>query len=174
MFSKNRKIAEALTDEVCDVPLELSLHKSHSRDNRILFFTGASHWTKRWPMRRWRELSRLLPVGFRSEYAVMSHSLAEFAEQVAGSSAIVSNDTMALHLAAALNVPTVGVTNGCTGRDSFWPYPSSLGKRLVVVSPQHEFSGILPGLPGRQIAQYRALASISAASVADALTHLVI
>ena len=168
VFLKNRRIAEALTDESCVVPLELTLPEAPTRNNCVLFFTDASHWTRRWPDRRWRELETLLPLGLVPRYAVKSRTLSEFANQVAASVAVVSNDTMALHMAAALNVPAIGVTNGCSGKDSFWPYPASLGKKVAVVSPKEHAGGILPGLVGRQISQYRAIASISAQDVANA------
>ena len=165
VFLKNRRIAEELTGESCVVPLELVLPETPTRNNSVLFFADASHWTRRWPDCRWRELETLLPPELAPRYAVKSRTLSEFANQVAASVAVVSNDTMALHMAAALNVPAVGVTNGCSGKNFFWPYPASLGKKIAVVSPKEHVGGILPGLAGRQISQYRAIASISAQDV---------
>lgn len=173
VFLKNRRISEELTGESCAVSLELTLGALPPQNNRVLFFTDASHWTRRWPDRRWRELATLLPAGLEPQYAVKSRTLAEFVNQVAASTIVVSNDTMALHMAAALNVPAVGVTNGCSGKDSFWPYPDALDKKVVVVSPTRCASGILPGIAGRQIAQYRALSSISAYDVVKVLEQFV-
>lgn len=132
VFLQNRALVSALAGEPCDVPLSLNLPDPPSRDNRVLFFTGASHWTRRWPRCRWRKLARLLSPGLEAVEAPQDRSLPEFAHLVASCMAVVTNDTMALHLAASLGVPVVGIVNGVSGRDSFWPYPDSLGKPVVV------------------------------------------
>ena len=171
VFLRNRNIVAELTGEKCEERLDLVLPRIPARKNRVLFFTGASHWTRRWPIRRWQELSTLLLPGLEAEYAVMTGSLSSFVAQVASSVAVVSNDTMALHVAAALGVPAVGVTNGVSGKDSFWPYPASLGKRVAVCAPENIPTISIP-LLGSRLSQYMALSSISAECVAKKLNKM--
>ena len=168
VFLRNKAIASALAEAPCDVELELEIGEVPQRTNRILFFTGASHWTRRWPRRRWRELVSLLPPGHEPVNAPQGGSLADFARFVAPCAAVVSNDTMALHVAAALGVPAVGIANGVSGRGSFWPYPDVIGKRVAVCVPAKVPQVPVP-LLGSRLAQYLALSSVSAREVADAL-----
>ena len=170
VFLRNQAIASAITGETCAVPLELK-RPNVPKTNDILFFTDASHWTRRWPRRRWRELAARLPSGFRATNATKSGSLADFVRQAASCAAVVSNDTMALHVAAALGIPAVGIVNGVSGRGAFWPYPSELGKAVAVCAPTK-----VPRIPipllGPRLAQYLALSSVAAPDVANALAGL--
>ena len=168
VFLRNRTIASALTDETCDVGFELNIGEPPKKTNQVMLFKGASHWTKRWPRRRWTELARLLPAGFEAVEAPCGKTLAEFARFVASCAAVVSNDTMALHMAAAIGVPVVGVANGVAGRGSFWPYPPSLGKRVAVCAPAKVPRVPLP-LVGPRLAQFAALSSVRAKEVASKL-----
>ena len=174
VFLQNRALVSALAGEPCDVPLSLKLPDPPAKENRVLFFTGASHWTRRWPRRRWRELSRRLPEGLEGLEAPQNRSLPDFARLAASSAAVVSNDTMALHLAAALDVPAVGIVNGVSGRGGFWPYPTSLGKRVVIVGADANPTPmrLLPRLAAAQIRQYSNLASVRPEAVIAALEDL--
>lgn len=168
VFYRNRAIASAIAEECCDSRLELKLPHGSAKTNHVLFFTGASHWTRRWPSRRWRELENLLPPGFEAVATPAGKTLSEFVRLVDSCAAVVSNDTMALHIAAALGVPAVGVANGVSGIGGFWPYPSSLGKKVEVCVPANIPSVPIP-LLGPRLSQYLALSSISADTVAEAL-----
>lgn len=91
-------------------------------------------------------------------------TLAEFARYLATAKAVVSNDTMALHLAAALDIPAIGITNGTSGKDDFWPYPPVLEKRIEVITPNvtHHMHIAGPlGLAINQLLDYRAITSIT-------------
>ena len=171
VFHRNCSIASALTGEKCNVSLELKVPAINRDGHRVLFFTGASHWTRRWPAWRWRKLREMVPPGFETVVAPTGTTLTEFARLVKSCAAVVSNDTMALHVAAALGVPAVGIVNGVSGRHDFWPYPASLGKKVEVCIPKR-----IPRLPipllGSRLAQYIALSSVSASSVADALCRM--
>lgn len=190
VFLRNRAIASALASEPCDVPLTLGLPVSSSRDE-VLVFMGASHWTRRWPRRRVRALVRLLlertssrviladgasrldlrsfAASFQSDRveALPPQSLADFAKRIASVRAVVTNDTMALHLAAAVSTPVVCIVNGVSGRDGFWPYPETLGKRVAIVGvePRHKPIAFLPRLLASQIAQRRNLITVQSADV---------
>jgi len=168
VFLRNRAITTALTDETCDVGFDLDIGESPKKTNKVMFFKGASHWTRRWPERRWKELAALLPKGLEPVEAPCGRSLVDFARLTASCAAVVSNDTMALHMAAAIGISVVGVANGVAGRGSFWPYPSSFGKRVAVCAPAKVPRIPLP-LIGPRLAQYAALSSVRAKEVASKL-----
>ena len=197
VFLRNRALVSDLTGEPCDVPLSLGLSASPPRDE-VLVFTGASHWTRRWPRRRVRALVRLLldrtssrailadgasgtdlrsfAASFRSNSveALPPQSLAEFTKRIASVRAVVTNDTMALHLAAAVSTPVVGIVNGVSGRDDFWPYPETLGKRVAIAGakPSREPVAVLPRLIASQIVQYRNLSDVTEQDAFKLLTEL--
>ena len=170
VFLRNRAIASAMTGETCAVPFELK-RPDVPQTNDILFFNGASHWTRRWPHRRWRELAARLPSGFRATEVPKGGSLADFVRLAASCAAVVSNDTMALHAAAALGLPAVGIVNGVSGRGAFWPYPDEMGRHVSICAPAK-----VPRIPipllGPRLAQYLALSSVAAPDVAKALAGL--
>ena len=172
VFFRNRAVTSALAGEPCSVDLELNIGELPKKTKQVLFFNGASHWTRRWPRRRWNALAGLLPAGFQAVAAPRGKSLAEFARFMASCAAVVSNDTMALHMAAALDVPAVGVVNGFSGRDSFWPYPASLKKQVAVCVPPKVPRISIP-LLGSRLAQYLALSSVKATAVSRKLNVLV-
>lgn len=161
VFLRNRAIVAELCGEPCDVPLSLELPDPPAKTNRILFFAGASHWTKRWPRRRWRALARLLPPGYEPLFAPMRGTLPDLARLVASCAAVVTNDTMALHLAAALGVPVVGIVNGVSGRGGFWPYPPELGKHVAVVGTQ----GAPTGKPASEASHGTSALSLASAQL---------
>lgn len=194
VFLQARALVSQLTGEPCNESLTLKTNtESHGRD--ILVFTGASHWTKRWPLRRIRSLVRLLldqtdrrillsngigdaPLrsfarSFRATRveALPAMPLADFAHRIAIVGAVVTNDTMTLHLAAATNTPVVCIVNGMEGKEDFWPYPATLGKRVEIVGtePRHTPVHFLPRLIASQLAKYRNLAAVHAVEVLDKL-----
>ncbi len=170
-FEKNLAIASAIAGKECKVPLLLDLGREIPKTNKVLFFTSASHWTRQWPKRRWRELARLIPPGFEPVEPPSNLTLSQFAEFVASCAAVVTNDTMAHHLAAALNVPAVCIANGISGRDAFWPYPRSLRPNFALCKPASVPNIPIPHL-GPRLNQYIALSSVKAPEVASALRSI--
>lgn len=161
VFLRNRAIMSAIAGESCAVDLDFNIGERPKKTNQVLFFKGASHWTRRWPQRRWKKLAGLLSAGLEAVDAPRNSSLADLARFVASCAAVVSNDTMALHMAAALGVPAVGVVNGVSGRDSFWPYPAELGCKVAICAPERVSRIPIP-LLGSRLAQYLALSSVKA------------
>ncbi len=190
VFLQARSLVSQLTDEPCNEPFSLKT-ASESRGRDILIFTGASHWTRRWPRRRVRALVRLLLAqtdrqvllangtddaalrSFAQSFSsprvatLPAMPLAVFARRVAATGAVVTNDTMMLHLAAATDTPVVAVVNGISGRGGFWPYPATIGKPVAIVGVEPRFNPVsfLPRLVASQLAQYRNLAAIQADDV---------
>ena len=104
----------------------------------VLCFLGANTRSKRWPVGRWTEfiemyrrghLTNLVVAGASRAELEMARilqertgvdsiagkvSVAEFIPWVAAAQAVVSNDTMAAHLAVSFGRPTVVVANGVT------------------------------------------------------------
>ncbi len=178
VFLQNRSFAEELTGERCTVSLAMELPAKKNKKEQAIFFTGASHWTRRWPMKRWHELQHFVEsgIGLEVKYAGRPEDprmpLCAFAMEMESSRIVVSNDTMALHMAAALKVPAVGIVNGVSGKDSFWPYPPRLRENVAIVAPTKYKRCPIPGLPGKQITQYGALASITAENVFTEIKQL--
>lgn len=105
-------------------------------DKYVLCFIGANTRSKRWPVERWVEfiqqyqerhpgkvvlagagdtelrMAELIQQRTRADSIVGKVSLTEFLDWVAGAEAVVTNDTMAAHVAASRNRPTVIVANG--------------------------------------------------------------
>lgn len=202
VFLRNRCAADDLTGEPCDVSLSLQ-PRPNTSSRKLMLFPGASHWTKRWPLSRFaavgrrflaqekdatvcvaggpddaariRILSRRIGNANRVTAWDGRRPLPDLATELAGCTAIVTNDTMALHLAAAVGTPTVGIVNGRTGRDDFWPYPGSLGKRMAICGANG--AALMPKLclaclPASQIVQYCALLSTSVEDVCRDLAAL--
>jgi ADP-heptose:LPS heptosyltransferase len=102
----------------------------------IVCFVGASVRSRRWPVKRWIEFINLYRRHYSSRVILAGHtaaevqmartirertgtesiagtaSLLEFLRWVAGAEAVLTNDTMAAHLSATVNRPTVIIANG--------------------------------------------------------------
>jgi ADP-heptose:LPS heptosyltransferase len=102
----------------------------------IICFIGASTRSKRWPVGRWIEfidayrqfhsgnvvlagagmaelrMARAIQKRTEAQSIVGEVSLPEFLHWVNGAKAVVTNDTMAAHLSASCNRPTVIIANG--------------------------------------------------------------
>lgn len=171
VFLRNRIITSAITSESCEVDFSLDIADRPRKTNHVLFFKGASHWTRRWPNRRWKKLAGLLPFGLVAVDSPRNSSLYDFARFVASCAAVVSNDTMALHMAVALGVPAVGIANGVSGRGFFWPYPPPLGDKVAICEPKQVPQIHIP-LLGSRLAQYLALSSVSTEDVGAKLANV--
>jgi Glycosyltransferase family 9 (heptosyltransferase) len=102
----------------------------------IICFIGANTRSKRWPVRRWIEfihayrqshsgnvvlagagmaelhMARTIQDRTDAQSIVGKVSLPEFLHWVNGARAVITNDTMAAHLSASCNRPTVIIANG--------------------------------------------------------------
>ena len=102
----------------------------------VLCFVGASTRSRRWPVRRWVEFIELhrshcsdrvvlagasaaeasiaaeIQAATAADSIVGKVSLPELMRWVAGARAVLTNDTMAAHLGASLDRPTIVVANG--------------------------------------------------------------
>lgn len=88
----------------------------------------------RWPMKRWpgyRALSRLLEQdGLRTAFFRQRGRLADFNRDIAACDLVVCGDTLTMHLALALGLPTIAIFT-CTSPAEIHGY----GRLVKVVSP---------------------------------------
>lgn len=163
----------------------------------VVLFIGASHWTKRWPLQFFSTVARHLSVNCHDHVIIAggkedraraakiiqsvnsplvrseagNWNLCELACRIGRSALTVSNDTCAVHLAAATDVPFVCITNSVTGRNMFWPYPPDLARASVTLFDE---SLVRPpkGLIANQLTAYRALTRVSPDQVISAIYAL--
>jgi len=155
------------------------------------FFTGASHWTKRWPLRRMLDVGRRLAATrglqpvllggpgdrcFLSGEGASAQSgksidlrgeltLCQTWRVLCDAALVVTNDTCAFHMTAAAAVPCICLVNGLAGRDTFWPYPAHLGIPSRVVDPGTIAPWAARSLVTLQLAQAAALRRITVTDV---------
>lgn len=125
---------------------------AHFQDMKdVVSIAPGSVWpTKRWPVEYFRELIRLLNenrIGViliggdedrelcleltteKTEYLAGKRSILESAAAISFTSALITNDSAPLHIASAMNVPTIAIFGATTPHLGFGP----LAERSVVV-----------------------------------------
>jgi len=112
-------------------------------DGRIVSIAPGSIWyTKRWPTEYFKKLVELLNnrdisvilIGGKDDQEICCRiasekslnlagrlSLLESAAAISLSSAIITNDSAPLHMASAMNIPTVAIFGATTLNFGFWP-----------------------------------------------------
>ncbi len=197
VYKINRAVAEELSGRVCPAPYRLGVPDPPRKENAVMLFLGASHWTKRWPVLRCAEFcARILAdtdltivlSGSRGDSArarklireagsdrVVDEtgrwSLPEFVTRVARMRHVVSNDTMCFHLAAALGVPCTCVSNGHSVENAFLPYPEDVAADTGVVFSGETGKPLPAFLPLAQWRLGRAMRSIPGNRVAEAVRN---
>lgn len=111
---------------------------------RVLLCPGARHFTKRWPHERWietaralsdrgwavivigspaeQEISRKIVEAVPNAHAVTNRSIPEIAALMSQSSAVISNDSGLMHLAAGVGIPLVAVFGPTVEEFGFYPF----------------------------------------------------
>lgn len=198
-FLQNRHAASSLTGETCNVPLSFPIRERTRCPANLMLFIGASHWTRRWPIdhfatlgrmyletkcgdlylaggphdgNRLKKLAKAMDDSSRVHILDGKRSLSHFVEDVANAKALIGNDTMAVHAAAALGVPCVIIANGISGKGGFWPYPDDLTTapvRVVCADSKTVKVPLLPSLVKIQWTEWKNLKSVSPIAVYDAL-----
>ena len=124
----------------------------------IVCFVGASVRSRRWPVKRWVEfielyrrhysnrvilagntaveieMARTIRERTGTESIAGTASLLEVLRWVAGAEAVLTNDTMAAHLSATVNRPTVIIANG-VNYTRFTEYSNAGIENVVTVYP---------------------------------------
>ncbi|MGO9801605.1 MAG: glycosyltransferase family 9 protein [Candidatus Binatus sp.] len=166
----------------------------------VVCFVGANARSKRWPAKRWIEFTRLHHRYFSStlffagnskaeiemvrliqrrtgaKSIAGTNSLSDLLQWVAGAEALVTNDTMAAHMGASLNTPTVIVASG-TNYMRFAEYRRAGIANIATVYPEvfsrrRKRVGDVPIYPHRDTVSAD-IASIRAETVMNELKNLV-
>ncbi|MEO7214161.1 glycosyltransferase family 9 protein [Mucilaginibacter sp.] len=161
-FVRNRQMCEALTGEACNItkPYIDTQKLNSTQHNSVVMFIGGSTSDKRWPVYHVAEFCKTVISKQRTNIILAGGlndvsdaekiqelvawpqlsskvgllSLTELAGLLAGASLLVSNDTMAVHLAVAVDIPVVCIAKGDLFA-RFAPYPGDIYLKLSTVMP---------------------------------------
>lgn len=156
-FYRNIQFTENLVKKKVSNPeLKIILNKSLLPKPAIVISPGAGHLRRRWPAENFasviQKLAQVYPDAFFyicgsaadnsiaekiiTESKVLqiknmcgNQSLMEFTELMNNSTLLISNESSAIHIAAAVNIAAVCLSNG-TMFGRFNPYPSELNKYI--------------------------------------------
>jgi ADP-heptose:LPS heptosyltransferase len=162
-FKRNKQIFEAFTQTRCAL-LKPVIEKEKLKIRQhgsIVIFPGGSHRNKKWSTDNYKKLchrilsnpwERIILAGGKEEITdseqirmvdspgkltdlTGKQNLVQLCELIAGSKLVISNDTVAIHLAVALDVPVICIAKGdFYGR--FLPYPVDSFKDFYSVFPR--------------------------------------
>jgi ADP-heptose:LPS heptosyltransferase len=160
-FERNKQIMEAFAGEKCHLKApEIGKDNFNITPyDGVIIFTGASVAGKRWSATNFNKLCMLISSETDTDIMVISGknedqettaigkgiaqnkisvqtsvSLVRLCELIGSARALVSGDTVAIHIAAALSVPVVCIAKGdLYGR--FIPYPRHISEKIHVVFP---------------------------------------
>lgn len=170
-FYRNRAFITRLTGRNDDTKLNLPFNKSEHVDDRkinVVLFPGAGHPSRRWSASLFASLISSInsekfhfiiagskdDVNLGAEVVAAASvpvldltgktSLPELIDLIGSCQVLVSNETSAVHIAAATGAPAVCISNGHHfGR--FNPYPAELwGKIITVYSTNHSDINTIP------------------------------
>jgi ADP-heptose:LPS heptosyltransferase len=136
------------------------LHKPEKIKNKfVLLFPGASHQNKRWTSSNFKEIANFILNNFPYDIALsgsknelylfdeiipansgsrflnfVGNTLVELAKLIAEAELLISNETSAVHFAAAVNTPFICISDGSHfGR--FHPYPKEVFDKAYYIYP---------------------------------------
>lgn len=170
---RNRQIIEALTGQKCRLQ-KTHIQKAKLNviaGEKIIVFPGGSEIAKRWPAENfnslckqlWQKLNlhivlaggkadmedaKLVKEGIATDHITDTTgmlTLMEVCALIAGAKLLITNDTVAVHIAAATGTPVICIAKGdLFGR--FIPYPPASGDNIFAVFP--------PGLNENVVSYY--------------------
>jgi ADP-heptose:LPS heptosyltransferase len=160
-FDRNKIVIDAITGEESGIvaPFIEKEKLTIAPNNSIVIFTGASNPQKTWPLSNFHDLCKKLIVEFALDIVIVGGKgdvkgfkgltaglpenrvrvlpdlgLVALCELIGGAKLVLSGDTMAIHVAAALSVPAVCIAKGdLYGR--FIPYPRIAAEKMHCVFP---------------------------------------
>ena len=162
-FERNKEIIEIVTSEKSSFTLPVLERDKFSvmRGNGIVIFTGANSPDKKWPPAYFNKLCRLiitqikvnvtLALGLDDEHTAgeiceglskdevktaFNLNIIELVNLIGSAKLLISGDTVAIHIAAALSVRAVCIAKGdLYGR--FVPYPPDYHHEVETVLPKN-------------------------------------
>lgn len=159
---RNQQIVEAITGQKCELqaPCINTTPLNKSANYKIVVFPGGSEDAKRWPAEKFSMLCKQLSTKL-NKHIILAGSKADAADAtlikenldpghytdttgtltltdlcglIAGAELLISNDTVAVHIAAATRTPVICVAKGdLYGR--FVPYPQHISDSVFTVFP---------------------------------------
>jgi ADP-heptose:LPS heptosyltransferase len=155
---------EIIVDEKCHIsqPFINKNALNITSNDSIIVFSGASNNGKKWSPSNFSKLCELIILKLNTKIILAggkddvsegieimkevsaielsnqigSLSLVELCELIGGSKLLISNDTVAVHIAVSLGIPCVCIAKGdLYGR--FLPYPFSISNRTHSVFPRN-------------------------------------
>ena len=138
--------------------LRPNLPSTISKDNHIVFFTGAGYIKREWGIDKFLSLAEhilkntnytIVLAGSKSEEPHAEYllnklpqnkiisqigktTLPELIDLIAASQCVISNDTSAVHIAAACNTPVICI-HGVAHYKRFIPYPTHISNKLIFI-----------------------------------------
>lgn len=163
-FERNRFFFENLLGERIKIrsPLIQIKSRAPTREEYAVLFPGASHAWKRWPVEYFADIARellkltklniyicgganerylgekmskLCPNNERLFNRCGETTLLELAELLAGAKLLLSNDTSAVHIAAAVGTVQILALFAGNHYGRFLPYPKAISKKMHCVMP---------------------------------------
>jgi ADP-heptose:LPS heptosyltransferase len=177
--------------------------KNISVDNYILCFIGASTNSKKWPAKRWIDfillfqqysklkiiiaggpndtamandiLSGFPPANKTVENITGKISLAEILSYIDNAAAIITNDTMAAHIAAAYSTPAVIIANG-NNHYRFTDYEKAAMQNISAIYPAVFRKKLKENIPVslHHTAVTKDIASITAEEVFNLVENIIV
>jgi len=160
-FYSNKKFVDSITESVSDLTKSEIVIDEISEDKKfIILFPGAGSKNRIWSPKRFAELCKLIRKSFESTILICGDSkdienaqeiiqlsgisdienkagktsLPELVKLIATSALLISNETCAVHIAAAVGAKAICLSNGNHfGR--FNPYPKSLANHILTLYP---------------------------------------
>ena len=165
-FYRNAYFISKLTGIDSDAfRLKIDLTKPEKETLSIIISPGAGHLTRQWPIEKFAEVILQLNTVYRSAFFYICGSdsdkelgdrilmltmkeniwnmcgklsLIQYADLANQASLVISNESSSIHLAAALNIPAICISNGnMFGR--FNPYPSELRNNIKTIYSNESF-----------------------------------
>ena len=128
------------------------------KNNNIIFFTGAGYIKREWGIDKFLSLAEhilehtnytIILAGSKSEQTHAEYlfnklpqnrvfsrigktTLPELVDLIANSQLVISNETSAVHIAAACNTPTICI-HGVAHYKRFVPYPAHISNKLIFI-----------------------------------------
>lgn len=164
-FNRNKSFAEEITGESISLPGPYLEKKKKEADNEkyIVVFPGASHKNKMWSAenfgilcKRISEIKKINIIICGNDFdkraaekiieisgienisdKTRDGSLVELIDLISEAELLITNDTCALHIGAAVNTKTICLSNGLHfGR--FHPYPAEISDKIRTLYPDEE------------------------------------
>jgi len=161
-FDRNKQIFEEITGHKCDFkkPFIDKNDLDIVPNDSVVIFPGGSEPSKRWPPANFSQLCKqiiselktpIILTGGKDEIEIGNEisknipannvsnkinalSLVELCSVIGSAKLLISNDSVAIHIGVALNIPVIAISKGdIYGR--FIPYPAHIYKQLENITP---------------------------------------